>query len=634
MRGNTPEYTVIGAERPGVFEFGGFRLEPHRRLLTRIDGEPVVVTDKAFDALVYLIAHAGQLVTKDDLIKALWPNTVVEENNLYVVISTLRRALKDESAAQRLIATVAGRGYQFVADVRVVGAAAESHVLPQLAVTSPAAAARSTWLPGTPRRRLTLVTGAVLVIAIGIGAAVIAFRPARAPASVVTLAVLPFKPLTLADRNESLEFGMAETLIAGLNSGRLSVSPLSSVRRYSGSEQDGLAAGRALGVQAVLEGHIQNVGGQLRVSARLLNVSDGRQLWAQRYDEAFTDIFSVQDAIAARVRAALTAKLTGEEAPALRRYTEDAEAYQLYANGRFHLQRLNESGLRQALASFEQAVERDPKFALAYVGIAEAHAILGVFGVVAPSDTFPQARRAVDKALEIAPELGEAYASLGHIKVQYEHDWSGAERAYRRAIELNPNSARAPQWFGLLLALQGRFDEGIAQLRRAQALEPALPGNSALIGMVLMYERRYDEAIEQLQLTLDMDPNFPTTNTYLAAAYLRRAEYDKALDHLGRMKSLAPGSLGCRGQIYALSGRRDEALEEIERLLALSKERYVPAYDIATIYAALGQVDETFAWLARAFEERSTLVGWLPWDPVFDGIRTDARYAPLAKRLP
>jgi DNA-binding winged helix-turn-helix (wHTH) protein/TolB-like protein/cytochrome c-type biogenesis protein CcmH/NrfG len=628
---------VTRAEGPDVFEFGGFRLEPQRRLLSRVDGEPIAVTDKAFDALVYLVERAGQLVTKDELLKALWPATVVEENNLYVAISTLRRALKDESAAQRLIVTVAGRGYQFVADVRAIGAAPENPVLQQPAIASPAAIATaetvSTSLPPMPKRRLILITGAVLAFAIVIVATLVALRPARAPAS-VTLAVLPFKPLTPDDRNESLELGMAETLIAGLNSGKLSVSPLSSVRRYAGSEQDGLAAGRALGVQSVLEGHIQRVGGQLRVSARLLNVSDGRQLWAQRFDEAFTDIFTVQDTIAARVRAALATELTGEESPALRRYTEDSEAYQLYANGRFHLQRLNESGLRQALASFEQAVERDPKFALAHVGVAEAHSILGVFGVVAPNDAFPQARRAVDKALEIAPELGEAYASLGHIKVQFEHDWTGAERAYRRAIELNPGYARAQQWLGLLLALQGRFDEGIAQLRRAQALEPAHPGHSALIGMVLIYQRRCDQAIEQLQLTLEMDPDFSTTNTYLAAAYLCRGEYDRALEHLARVKSFAPGSAGYLGQIYALSGRRAEAVEEIDRLLALSKQRYVPAYDIATIYAALGETDKTFDWLARAFEERSQILGWLPWDPVFDGIRKDARYAPLAKRLP
>lgn len=620
---------MSGAKGPVAFEFGGFRLEPQRRLLSRIDGGQVELNDKAFDALVYLVEHAGQLVTKADLLRALWPTTVVEEGNLYVVISALRRAVRDESAAPRLIATVASRGYQFVAGVRLVGTAAESHDLPQ----PPAASPPSVWFRGT-RKRLLVAAAAVLALAIGFGVAVTALRAARAPASPITLAVLPFKPLTVDDRNESLEFGMAETLIAGLNGGRLLVSPLSSVRRYAGSEQDGLAAGRALGVQSVLEGHIQRVGDQLRVSARLLNVSDGRQLWSQRYDEAFTDIFSVQDSIAARVRAELTAELTGEESPALRRHTEDAEAYQHYANGRFHLHRLNEKGVRQALASFEQAVERDPKFSLAYVGIAEAHSILGVLGAAAPNDTFPQARRAVDRALEIAPELGEAYASLGHIKVQYEHDWSGAESAYRRAIELNPTYARAPQWFALLLAIQGRFEESIVQLRKAQALEPAWPGYGALIGMVLIYERRYAEAIEQLQLTLEMDPEFPTTNTYLAAAYLRRGDYDKAMDHLGRVKSPAPGSFGYVGQIYALSGRRAEALLEVERLVALSKQSYVPAYDIATIYAALGEVDQTFDWLVRAFEERSTLVGWLPWDPVFDGIRTDARYAPLVERLP
>ncbi len=613
---------MIRAAGPAVFEFGGFRLEPQRRLLSR-DGEPVVVTDKAFDALVYLIEHAGQLVTKDDLVKALWPDIVVEENNLYVVISTLRKALKDESGAQRLIATVAGRGYQFVAKVQVGASPVEA---------APVLQATPAWHSRLSKRRIAWVSVVVLAIA-GI-AAVIALRPERSPVPVVTLAVLPFQPLTLADRNESLEFGMAETLIAGLNADRLSVSPLSSVRRFAGNEQNALEAGRALGVQSVLEGHIQRVGEQLQVSARLLNVSDGKQLWAERYNVAFTDIFSVQDTIAARVRAALRVQLTGEASTPLRRYTADSEAYQLYANGRFHLNRGNEAGLRQALADFEQAVERDPQFALAHVGVAEAHSILGVFGVVAPRDTFPQARSAVDRALELAPELGEAYASLGHIKMQYEHDWSGAERAYRRAIELSPTFPRGPQWYGLLLGCQGRFEESIAQLRRSQELEPAQPIYSALIGMVLMYQRRYDDAIEQLQLTLEMDPNFPTVNTYLAAAYLRHGDYERAMEHLARARTLAPGSQGYLGQIHALSGRRAAALQEIERLMALSKQRYVSAYDIATIYAALGEADKTFEWLDRAFEERSPLIAWLRWDAVFDGIRSDARYAALATRLP
>lgn len=611
-----PQGLVNGLEGRTVVEFAGFRLDSGRRLLTRADGEPVGLNDKAFDALAYLVGHAGRLVTKDELLRELWPSTVVEENSLYVTISALRRALRDESGGERLIATVAGRGYQFVADVRGASGAP-----PPPGMTKPR------------RWRLPAVAAAVALLAV----AAIAFlarrddAPRDSDGTVRTLAVLPFKSLTVADRNESLELGMTETLITGLNQGNLSVKPLSSVRRYAGMEEDGLAAGRALGVQAVLEGHIQRAGDTLRVSVRLLNISDGRQLWAERYDEQITDIFSVQDAIAERVRAALTVELAGRPAPALRRYTENVEAYQQWANGRYRTMRLD---LPEALADFEQAVALDPGFALAYAGIAEVHSMLGVFGAVAPREAFPQALRAAEKALEIAPDLGQAHASLGHIKVQYEHDWHGAMREYRRAIELNPAHAQSHLLLGVFLATRGSFDEGIAELRAAQTLEPAHPIASALIGMVLVYQRRYDAAIDQLESTLEMNPEFPTTNTYLALAHLRRGDHDEALDYLERTKSLAPGSGAYRGQVYALSGRRDEAVQELGRLLAESKRRYVPAYDIATIHAALGNVDETFRWLERSFEERSQLIHWLPWDAVFDGIRTDPRYAPLYARLP
>ncbi|MGH8242231.1 MAG: winged helix-turn-helix domain-containing protein [Steroidobacteraceae bacterium] len=597
---------------PFVYEFGEFRLEPKRRLLARVGGNALPLSDKAFDALTYLVEHAGRVVTKDELMQALWPTTVVEENSLYVAISALRRALKDESPAQRIIATVAGRGYQFVAEVRV---------------------ASSDRKRGPGRR-----AAAVLAIAAGLAVAAVAtFLALRnedgaEPAGVaMNLAVLPFRPLTLEDRNESLELGMTETLIAGLNAGNLSVSPLSSVRRFAGMEQDVLAAGRALGVQAVLEGHLQRSGDQLRVSARLIDVESGRQLWAERYDERFTDIFSVQDSIAEKVRAALTVELAGEAPPVPRRYTDDAEAYQQYANGRFHHERF---ALPRALQHYEQAIALDPGFALAYVGLADARAAIGVFGMVAPRDTFPQATAAAHRAMELAPDLGEAYASLGHIKVQYEHDWSGAERAYQRAIELNPNHSWTRAYYGIYLATCGRFDEGILQLRHAQALEPAQAGFSALIGMLLVYQRRYAAAIGQLESTLETDPAFPTTNTYLAFAHLRRGDYDKAASYLARVKAPAPGSGAYRGQLLALSGRPDEALQELDGLLAMSRQRYVPAYDIATIYAALGMKDETFEWLARAFEDRSQLIAWLAWDALFDGIRDDPRYAPLFERLP
>lgn len=623
--------------RSVVYEFGGFRLDPKQRLLARIGGPPVVLTGKSFDALVHLVTHAGELVTRAALTDALWPTTVVDDSNLNVAISALRRALNDESPGQRFIATVAGRGYQFVADVVRTPPSDAARAAPEPTADAPSAPIAPS--AGSRKRRPLPLTAAISVALLVALAAVLALwrvqrTPEVAPGPVATLAVLPFKPLTASDRNESLELGMTETLIAGLNSGNLTVSPLSSVRRYAGPEQDALAAGRALGVQAVLEGYIQRDAGQLRVSARLLRVDDGQQLWADRYEEEFSNIFAVQDAIAAKVWAALTPDLIAEKAPALRRYTQDAEAYQLYANARYHrLQRLGEAGLRQSLAYLDRAIELDAGFALAYVGQAEAYAILAVFGAVAPHAAFPQARRAVDKALELAPDLAEAHASLGHIKAQYEHDWAGAERAYQRAIQLNPGCAPAWQWRGIYLGYSGRFAEGIDQLRKAQTLDPATPGYSALIGMLLNYQRRYDEAIQQLTQTLEMNPDLPTAHTYLAVAYLRSGRYTEALDHLDRVRSPTPGLDGYRGQAYAFSARRAEAQAEVSRLVAQSKQRYVSAYDIATIHAALGDRDQLFAWLDRALIERSQLIAWLPWDAVFDGIRDDARYSALVQRL-
>jgi tetratricopeptide (TPR) repeat protein len=404
------------------------------------------------------------------------------------------------------------------------------------------------------------------------------------------------------------------------------------VRRFGGVEQDALLAGRELQVSAVLEGYIQRDAERLRVSARLLDVASGRQLWASSYDEPFTDIFSVQDAIAGRVRAALIPELGGKQ-PTLPHYTENAEAYQLYVNGRFHREEGSEAGLRRALDYFGQAIALDPNFAAAYTGEAEAYSTLAVFGMAAPHDVFPLAQGAVDKALQLAPTLGAAHASRGHIKMLYEHDWSGADAELRRAIELDPSYASAHQFLGLLLAESGRYEEGLGHLRQAASLEPSRPMLSALIGMVLVYQRHYEEAIAQLDKTLEMDPALPTAHTYIALAYMRRGDYDQAARHWARVQTPTPGSYGYLGQIDALSGRRAEALGEIERLISLSRSRYVPAYDIATIYAALGDTDQTFAWLERAFADRSTLIVWLPWDPIFDGIRADPRYQAMTAKL-
>jgi TolB-like protein/DNA-binding winged helix-turn-helix (wHTH) protein/Tfp pilus assembly protein PilF len=615
-----------------IYEFGSYRLDASAQVLySKIDGRPLPLTARVYDTLLFLVEHPNELLDKRRLMSAIWPNLVVEENNLDQNISTLRQVFGERRGENQYIVTVRGRGYRFVAPVSVAAAvpeAAESTRAAAEAVSVESKAGR-----GRPSRR-AIVGAASAALAV---AAVTAWinrspEPAAPTQETPRLAVLPFRPLALAERSESLELGMTETLIAGLNTEGLAVQPLSAVRRFAAVEQDALLAGRELAATAVLEGYIQRDGERLRVSVQLLDVTGGRQLWADRYDEPFTDIFSVQDAIAARVRAALVPQL-GARSPALPRYTEDPEAYQLYVNGRFHREGGTETGLQRALEYFEQATERDPGFAAAYAGLAEAYSTMGVFGTAPPREVFPRAQEAVAKALELAPTLGAAYASLGHIKMQYEHDWRGAESALRRALELDPTYASAHQFLGLRLASSGRFDEGLEHLRRAAALEPSRPVLSALVGMVLVYERDYDEAIEQLESTLEMDADLPTAHTYLALAHLRRGDYDEAARHLTFVRTPTPGSFGYAGQVHALAGRRTEALAEAERLIALSRERYVPAYDIATIYAALGETEQTFLWLERAFDDKSALIPWLLWDAVFDGIRADPRYSAMEARL-
>jgi DNA-binding winged helix-turn-helix (wHTH) protein/TolB-like protein len=623
-----------------IYEFGEFRLDTAAETLTRLDGGIVTLTPRAYATLRTLVEHSGELVERAALMRTVWPNLVVEDNNLDQQVSLVRQALGERRGEHRYIVTVPGRGYRFA--LPVIRAQPGAPAITAEPAPTPSAAIVSESEVGAPpqRGRPWLWTAALAVASVTLFAAALAVfdlggreRPAPSPRVRTTLAVLPFKPMTASDSNESLELGMAETLIVGLNAAQLTVSPLSSVRRFAGPEQDAVAAGRALAVDVVLESYIQRDGDALRVSTRLLDVADGRQLWSQRYDERFSDILTVQDSIAARVLGALAPSLAGAMAP-LRRYTSDAEAYQLYLDGQFARRRFSEIAMREALGYFQAAVERDPNFALAYVGLAECYSTLAVFGIEAPHQSLPLARQAIDRALVLAPELGEAYASLAHVKTQYEMDWPGAERAFRRAIELNPSFAPAHQWLGLLHGISGRFDEALEELRIAEGLEPAVPFYGALRGMVLSYRGEHDAAVVQLERSLAIAPELPNTRAYLTMAYLRRGDLDRAAEHAAAIGSPAPGSRGYVGQIHALAGRRTEALAEIERLVALSRERYVSAYDTASIYATLGEVDQTFAWLERAFEERSQLVTWLPWDDAFESIRTDPRYLELVKRLP
>jgi DNA-binding winged helix-turn-helix (wHTH) protein/TolB-like protein len=605
------------------YEFGDFALDVGEQCLLRRDtGQTIVLTTKVFETLLYFVEHAGETLDKDVLLRSIWPGVVVEENSLTQNVSTLRQALGEARGENRYIATVARRGYRFVAKVTRRDAAMEP------SVAAPPAAAR--------RPRLLLVAAAA--VSIVVIAAIIFFASATrpretAPLAAHTLAILPFKPLLPAERNESLELGMAESLISHLSQpGRQAISPLSSVRRYGALDQDPIAAGRELGVDTVLDGSLQRSGNRLRVAARLLRVADGQQLWAQSFDQDFTTIFDVQDTIAARVAQAIS---VGQGVGSTRGtpYTQDSEAYALYASGQFAWARQTEPSLLQAIGFFEQAIARDPNYALAYASLADTYALLGVFGMRAPREVFPKARSAVEKALSIDPDLAAAHSALGHIKMMYEHDWDGAAREYARALQIDPSLAVAYHRRGLLYAIQGDIEHALQANARAQQLEPLWLAPKGAAGNFLYLAGRYDESIQLCEKILALDEGADNARSFLIRNLLVKGDYERALAEYDRRPLQMPGSNAHRAQALALSGQRAAALAELDRVLKFSKERYVPAYDIALIYAALADTENTFLWLDRAVEDRSTLMVVLARDPMFDAFHSDPRWNALVQRV-
>jgi DNA-binding winged helix-turn-helix (wHTH) protein/TolB-like protein len=605
------------------YEFGDFALDVGEQCLLRRDtGQTIVLTTKVFETLLYFVEHAGETLDKDVLLRSIWPGVVVEENSLTQNVSTLRQALGEARGENRYIATVARRGYRFVAKVTRRDAAMEP------SVAAPPAAAR--------RPRLLLVAAAA--VSIVVIAAIIFFASATrpretAPLAAHTLAILPFKPLLPAERNESLELGMAESLISHLSQpGRQAISPLSSVRRYGALDQDPIAAGRELGVDTVLDGSLQRSGNRLRVAARLLRVADGQQLWAQSFDQDFTTIFDVQDTIAARVAQAIS---VGQGVGSTRGtpYTQDSEAYALYASGQFAWARQTEPSLLQAIGFFEQAIARDPNYALAYASLADTYALLGVFGMRAPREVFPKARSAVEKALSIDPDLAAAHSALGHIKMMYEHDWDGAAREYARALQIDPSLAVAYHRRGLLYAIQGDIEHALQANARAQQLEPLWLAPKGAAGNFLYLAGRYDESIQLCEKILALDEGADNARSFLIRNLLVKGDYERALAEYDRRPLQMPGSNAHRAQALALSGQRAAALAELDRVLKFSKERYVPAYDIALISAALADTENTFLWLDRAVEDRSTLMVFLARDPMFDAFHSDPRWNALVQRV-
>jgi TolB-like protein/Tfp pilus assembly protein PilF len=459
-----------------------------------------------------------------------------------------------------------------------------------------------------------------------------------AAARVPSIAVLPFRDMSPTRDQDYFCEGIAEELINGLAQiDGLRVAARTSAFQYKGKDIDVRRIGRELGVESVLEGSVRKAGERLRVTAQLVNVSDGYHLWSEKYDRDLEDIFAIQDEISLAIVEKLRGKLLKEERSRLvRRYTDDEEAYGLYLKGRYFWNRRHEGGIQMALKLFQEAVEKDPLNAPAYVGIADSFSSASHLGLMDPKVGYRKAKEAVAKALEIDDDLAEAHASLGWIKTYHDWDWPGAEAEFLRAIELNPKYAIAHYFYGLHLGIVARYDEAVAETSRVLELDPVdLKFNSAH-GLALYWRRRDDEAIAQLQKTLDMDPTFYLAHLFLGFAFTGKAMWQEAVDAFSRAGALSPGSpltTGYIGFSLAASGRRNEALDQLARLEEMSKEKFVSHFYKALIHFGLKANDRAIDDLEKAFDERESWLPTIATFPLFDDLRADSRFATLVGRM-
>jgi serine/threonine-protein kinase len=626
------------------YNFADFTLDLRRGCLLRGEQE-VKLRPKPFEMLTYLVRHSGRLVDKEELIRAVWPDTFVSDGALVQCLRHLRLALDDE--AQRLIKTVPRRGYIFDVEVKESAAApaviyAEEVDAIRLVVEEETKAeektAQAARAPSLVRNwRLSRLLAIPLLVGLAVA---LSYRWLAGPpaARAQTIAVLPFRPLGQEVHDEYLELGMADALITRLSNVRqIIVRPVSAVRKYAGPERDVVAAGRELRVAAVLEGSIQKTGEQVRVTVRLISVPDGAPLWGQTFDESFTNIFAVQDSISERVTRALTLRLTKAEQQSLAKHpTADAEAYRLYLKGRYHWNKRTPEDVQKAVAYFEQALGRDAKYAQAYAGMADCYAVFSSLSGLPPKESVPKAREAALTALTLDNTLAEAHATLANIKTYYDWDWSGAEREFKLAIELNPGYATAHHWYSNLLSFLGRAEEAFAEIQRAQEIDPLSPMINEVVGWHRHLARRYDEAIKLQRQALELEPNFAPAHFGLGTSYEQVGRYEEAVAEFKQAINLAPNDfdyLTALGHAYAVTGKQAEARRILAELQELSKQRYVSAYHMAVIHAGLGEKDEAFVWLAKAVEERSVWLSKLKVEPRLDGLRRDPRFAELLRRV-
>jgi DNA-binding winged helix-turn-helix (wHTH) protein/TolB-like protein len=635
-----------------LYEFGPFQLDPPERQLL-CEGQPVPITPKAFDLLVVLVERCGHLVEKDELLRKVWRGAFVEEGNLAVIVSHLRKALNDDRGQHKYIETVSKRGYRFVAGVKRVGESESANLtFPSRPIAEAYAQQKAGLILPSPvgararsNRRVPgiLLAGAlILSLLTGGGFKLMSLRRATresdGPTLIRSLAVLPFQTLGTNSRDQYLGLGMADALITKLgDTGKIIVRPTSAIQQYAKAQVNPQTAGREQQVDAVLDGRIQREGERVRLTLQLIRVQDGVQLWADTFDRRFTDIFAMEDVVSEMAAQSIKLKLTGKENQRFtRRSTENPDAYEAYVKGRFFWNKRTESGLKKGLDYFRQAIKLDPGFAEAYVGIADSYATLGLYSVLPPKVAFPAAKEAGKRALQMDDSLAEAHATLGFIYFYYDWNATASESEFQRALAGNPHYAIAHSWYGESLAAKSRYSEGLIQAQRALQDDPLslIIGSNA--GWTFTLAGQHEQSIETLKKAIEMDPTFPRAHFRLGQVYEQKHLYGMAIPELEQAVRLSGGDPyyeGSLGHAYGISGHVSAAQTVLRHLQEQNPQRYVPPYAIALVYAGLGDKDRAFQWLQKAYEDRSTSMVFIRSDPELAELRSDSRFAQLSARV-
>jgi TolB-like protein/DNA-binding winged helix-turn-helix (wHTH) protein/Tfp pilus assembly protein PilF len=603
-----------------IYEFDNFRIDSGKRLLWNGGGEPISLTPKIFDTLLYLVSHNGKVIEKEELMSAIWADTIVEENNLNKNISVLRRVLGENPGDHRYIVTVPGTGYKFVADVRVTA----DETIPETSDPEPRREKR-------PSKRTAFAAGG-LITAVAIAVVAFGYSYFNSRRQIDSIAVMPFVNENGDAELEYLSDGMTETLINRLSQlPKLNVKAWSSVFHYKG--KDTAAIGRELNVQAILNGRVVQRGDDLTLYLELVDAQTGNRIWGNQYIRKQTDIISLQSEIARDVVRKLSLKLSGaDEQKLAKNYTENAEAYQLFLKGRSHWRKLTRPEIEKGIACLQQAIDIDPSYALAHAGISEAYAALAMAVEMPPGEVWPKAKKAAQKAIEIDDDLAEGHRSLGTAIFFFDWNWAEAENQFLRALELDPNSSMAQFGYADFLSKMGRREEALAKIKRAREIEP---DSAFLTAFEAWFLPEPDAALERVKFAIDLEPDFYFAHMIAGAIYRRKKMYPESVAEFRLARTLAPDQTWSDVQFVGAlveSGERDEARVILNEILLRSKSRFVPPYHIALVYNALGETKQALAWLEKAYGVRDPKMTFLKTGN-WKNLREDPRFAALMERM-